>query len=128
DATVVPLELGTMIARLGAGDFELAILSLPEVTEPNVLRHFLHSSFVPPAGANRGRVRDALLDALLDEGDGASDDETRRAIYARLEARERQEMHLVPLWYEDQIAVTSLRARSFVPSAEGRWLSLASLN
>lgn len=128
DAAVLPLEIGTMIARLGAGDFDLAILSLPEVTEPNVLRHFLHSSFVPPAGANRGRVRDAALDALLDEGDRTPAEETRRAIYARVEARERQEMHLIPLWYEDQIAVTSLRARSFVPSAEGRWLSLASLN
>lgn len=128
DATVVPLELGTMLARLGAGDFDLAILSLPEVTEPNVLRFFLHSAFAPPAGANRGRVHDTALDALLDQGDGASDQDTRRAIYARLEARQRREMHLIPLWYEDQVVVTSERARSFVPSAEGRWLSFATLN
>lgn len=127
EATVVPLELGTMIARLGAGEFDLAILSMPEMTEPNILRYFLHSSFVPPSGTNRGRVRDADLDALLDEGDRAQDESVRRAIYARLEAREREQMHLVPLWYEDQVAVTSVRARSFVPSAEGRWLSLATL-
>ena len=37
------------------------------MTEPNVLRHFLHSSSVPPAGANRGRVHDITLDALLDK-------------------------------------------------------------
>jgi peptide/nickel transport system substrate-binding protein len=124
-ADVVQLELGTMIARLNAGDFDLAILTLPEMTEPNVLRHFLHGSFIPPAGANRGRVHDAELDALLDEGDSTSDPEARRAIYARVEAREREEMHVVPLWYEDQVTVTSTRARAFVPSAEGRWLSLA---
>ena len=58
-----------MIARLNAGDFDLAILQLPEMTEPNVLRHFLHGALVPPAGANRGRVHDAALDALLDDGD-----------------------------------------------------------
>lgn len=127
-ASVVPLELGTMIDRLRAGDFDLATLSMPEVTEPNVLRVFMHGSFVPPAGSNRGRIHDAELDALLDEGDSTPDESTRRAIYARVEARERREMHLVPLWYEDQIAVTSARARSFVPSAEGRWLSLARLN
>jgi peptide/nickel transport system substrate-binding protein len=127
DAEVVPLELGTMIARLNAGDFDLAILQLPEMTEPNVLRVFLHGASVPPAGANRGRVRDTALDALLDEGARVSDPDARRAIYARLEAREREQMHLVPLWYEDQVAVTSERARAFVPSAEGRWLSLASL-
>jgi peptide/nickel transport system substrate-binding protein len=124
-ADVVLLELGTMIARLNAGDFDLAILTLPEMTEANVLRHFLHSAFVPPAGANRGRVRDAELDALLDEGDRTLDPDARRAIYARVEDRQRQEMHILPLWYEDQVVVTSTRARSFVPSAEGRWLGLA---
>ena len=127
ETEVVPLELGTMIARLNAGDFDLAILQLPEMTEPNVLRRFLHSAFVPPAGANRGRVRDAVLDGLLDEGDRVPDPDARRAIYSRFEAHEREEMHVVPLWYEDQVVVTSARARAFAPSAEGRWLSLADL-
>jgi peptide/nickel transport system substrate-binding protein len=126
-ADVVPLELGTKIARLNAGDFDLAFLQLPEMTEPNILRHFLHGSFVPPAGANRGRVHDAELDALLDAGEREPDPERRRAIYARVEAREREQMHWVPLWYEDQVAVTSERARAFRPSAEGRWLGLALL-
>jgi peptide/nickel transport system substrate-binding protein len=126
-ADVVPLELGTKLARLNAGDFDLAFLQLPEMSEPNILRHFLHGAFVPPAGANRGRVHDAELDALLDEGERELDPARRRAIYARVEAREREQMHWVPLWYEDQVAVTSERARAFVPSAEGRWLGLALL-
>jgi len=123
---VVPLELGTLLGRLGAGDFELATLQLPELTEPNVLRVFLHSSSIPPAGANRGRVRDAEVDRLLDLGEATLDPAARRAIYAELDARVRREALLVPLWHEDQIAVTSERARGFVPSAEGRWLGLAS--
>ena len=126
-AEVVPLELGTMIARLNAGEFDLAILALPEMTEPNVLRRFLHSAFVPPAGANRGRVRDPELDRLLDEGASVSDSVARRTIYARMEAVENSAMHVIPLWYEDQVVVTSARARAFVPSAEGRWLGLALL-
>jgi peptide/nickel transport system substrate-binding protein len=127
EARVVPLELGTMFERLGRGDFDLALLQLPEMTEPNVLRHFLHSGFVPPAGANRGRVHDAQLDALLDAGDTERDPRARLAVYERVEALEREEMHLIPLWYEDQVAVTSERARAFLPSAEGRWLGLAGL-
>jgi peptide/nickel transport system substrate-binding protein len=116
-----------MIARLNRGDFDLALLVLPEMTEPNVLRHFLHGAFVPPAGANRGRVQDDVLDALLDAGDRVADPAARRVIYSQVEAREREQMHVVPLWYADQVALTSKRARAFVPSAEGRWLGLATL-
>ena len=127
DLEVIPLELGTMIARLGAGDFELATLQLPEITEPNVLRVFLHSSSIPPAGANRGRIRDPEIDRLLDEGDHTLDPALRRNIYAALEKRVRETSVFLPLWHEDQVAVASARARTFVPSTEGRWLDLAAI-
>jgi peptide/nickel transport system substrate-binding protein len=124
---VVPLELGTMIARLNAGDFDCASLQLPELAEPNVLRVFLHSESVPPAGANRGRVRDRSLDAALDAGALANDVARRREAYAILEAIVRREAYVIPLWHEDQVVVTSARAAGFEPSAEGRWLGLAAL-
>jgi peptide/nickel transport system substrate-binding protein len=124
---VTPLELGTLLARLSAGDFDLATLQLPELTEPNVLRVFLHSASIPPAGSNRGRVQDAELDRLLDEGDQVEEVGARRAAYARVEQRLREQLFIVPLWHEDQVAVTSPRARAFVPSREGRWLSLAAV-
>lgn len=127
DVEVVPLELGTLLARLGAGDFELATLQMPEVTEPNVLRVFMHSTSIPPAGANRARLRDPEIDRLLDEGDAVNDPAERRAIYIALERRARDVAMFVPLWHEDQVAVASERARDFEPSAEGRWLGLASL-
>jgi len=127
DAEVIPLELGTMIARLNAGDFDLAVLQLPEMSEPNVLRYFLHSSFMPPAGGNRGRVQDRDLDGLLDAGDATTNLYTRLEMYASVEIVNRMRMHWIPLWYEDQIAVVSARAHAFLPSAEGRWLGLASL-
>lgn len=124
---VIPLELGTMLARLNAGDFDLATLQMPEITEPNVLRFFLHSSNVPPAGANRGRLRDAQVDALLDRAAAERDPAARRETYAELEHVLRDRALFLPLWHEDQIAVTSARASGFSPSAEGRWLDLAAL-
>ncbi|HEY2509381.1 MAG TPA: ABC transporter substrate-binding protein [Polyangiaceae bacterium] len=127
DAEVIPLELGTLLARLNAGDFEAAILSFPEFTEPNVLRNLLRSSFVPPVGYNRAHVQDAVLDALLDAGDESRSVEERKEIYAQVEARAREGVYLIPLWNEDQVVLTSLRARSFALSAEGRWLGLAAI-
>ncbi len=127
DVDVIPLELGTMLARLNAGDFELAVLAFPEVTEPNILRNLLHSTFVPPIGYNRARVKDAELDALLEAGDRSGDVGERRRIYAAVEARVRDQAYLLPLWHEHQLSVNSVRARGFSLSAEGRWLGLAAL-
>lgn len=124
---VVPLELGTLIARLNAGDFDAALLQIPELAEPNALRVFMHGTSIPPAGANRARIADPEIDALFDAGDAEVGLAARRAIYAKLEERNRDRMWLVPLWNEDQVAVTSDRARAFVPSAEGRWLSLVAI-
>jgi peptide/nickel transport system substrate-binding protein len=87
----------------------------------------LHSTSIPPAGANRGRVRDAEVDRLLDEGDATLDPAARRRIYAALERRLRDEALFVPLWHEDQVWVASARATAFAPSAEGRWLGLAGI-
>ncbi len=125
DAELVPLELGTLLARLGAGDFDAAILQIPELSEPNTLRVFLHSASVPPAGANRARVRDPEVDAALEAGDATLDLALRRAAYGRLEDRVLAEAFWIPLWHEDQVVVTSARAQSFLPSADGRWLGLA---
>lgn len=87
----------------------------------------MHSTSIPPAGSNRGRIRDPELDALLDEGDATIDRERRREIYARMEARIAERAWILPLFYEDQIVVTGPRAAGFAASAEGRWLSLADL-
>ncbi len=127
DAELMPLELGTLISRLSAGDFDAAVLQIPELAEPNTLRVFLHSSSVPPNGANRARVHDAEIDSALDEGASTLDPTERRDAYARLESRVLERAYWIPLWHEDQIAVTSPRAKDFLPSAEGRWLGLASI-
>ncbi len=125
--TVVPLELGTLLARLTAGDFQIGVLQIPELAEPNVLRVFLDSASIPPNGANRGRVRDPEIDRLLDEGDRSTELAARQPIYAALDARLFDRLWIVPLWHEDQVAVVSPRAAGFVPSREGRLLGLAAL-
>jgi peptide/nickel transport system substrate-binding protein len=124
---VVPLELGTLIARLNAGDFDAALLQMPELTEPNVLRVFMHSTYIPPNGSNRARIDDHIIDLMLDAGDAAPNPRDRREIYRALETQNHNMLFLVPLWQEDQVTVKCARARDFEPSAEGRWLNVAAL-
>ena len=127
DVSVHELELGTLIARLNAGDFDMATLQMPELAEPNALRVFMHSAYIPPNGSNRGRIQDPALDAVLDEGDGTLDLASRREIYQRMEVVLADRLYMFPLWHEDQVAVNGARVPTYTASAEGRWLGLARL-
>ncbi len=127
---VVPLDLGVMLERLDGGDFDMATLQMPEITEPNVLKWFFSPHGVPGeggAGRNRARYRSPVAGQLLDQASEVQDSDRRRVLYQRLAGVMAADLPVVPLWHEDQIAVVSDRARAFVPSAEGRWLSVAAL-
>jgi peptide/nickel transport system substrate-binding protein len=125
--TVVPLELGTLFARLGSGDFDLALLNVPELLEPNVLRVFLHSASIPPSGSNRGRVRDPELDALLDRAASLDDRSARAPLYLQAEARVVAQAYWIPLWHDDVTTLTSPRAAALEVGTDGRWLGLAAI-
>ena len=125
--TVVPLELGTLFARLSSGDFDLALLNVPELLEPNVLRVFLHSASVPPSGSNRGRVRDPELDALLDRAAALGDRAARAPLYREVEARVIAQAYWIPLWHDDVTTLTSPRAAALEVGTDGRWLGLAAI-
>ncbi len=118
-------EFATFFARLSAGDFDLAPLIASEISDPDVLRWYLHSDAIPPRAANRARFRNRTVDALLDRGLATLELEKRRGVYEELDAILAQEMPYVPLWHEDHVAVVSSRASSFRPSVDGRWSALA---
>jgi peptide/nickel transport system substrate-binding protein len=129
ETRIVPLDLGMMLARLDAGDFSLAILQIPELTEPNVLSWFFHPQGIPGEkgeGRNRARYRNPRAAELFDAAATSFDRTRRQMLYAELTHLMLEDMPVVPLWHEDQIAVTSTRVVGFRPSAEGHWLSLAS--
>lgn len=124
---VVTLDLGVLLQRLDSGDFELATLQMPEITEPNVLAWFFHPRGVPGEGGigkNRARYRNADVGALFDRASALDDRAERRQLYVTIAGRMAKDLPAVPLWHEDQVAVVSERARGFELSAEGRWLDV----
>jgi peptide/nickel transport system substrate-binding protein len=128
EVELLPLDLGVMLHRLSSGDFELAILQIPELTEPNLLRWFFHSSSIPApgrGGANRARYASPRVDGLLDEAARSPDRELRRERYRAVLGQMLGDLPVIPLFHEAQVAALSPRAASFRLSAEGRWLSLA---
>jgi peptide/nickel transport system substrate-binding protein len=127
---VVPLELGLLLSRLDAGQFSLAILQIPEVTDPNILSWFFHPRGIGEGqnlGRNRARYRSETAARLLDAASNEFDPEQRRRYYVELAKVMLADMPVIPLWHEDQIVVARGRGLRFMPSAEGRWWTLAEL-
>jgi peptide/nickel transport system substrate-binding protein len=78
-------------------------------------------------GRNRARYRSAEAGRLLDEASRVRDITRRRELYAELAARMLEDLPVLALWHEDQVAVVSERARGFELSAEGRWAAIAGI-
>jgi peptide/nickel transport system substrate-binding protein len=130
EVELIPLELGVLLHRLSAGDFELAILQIPELTEPNVLRWFFHSASIPTegrAGANRARYASPAVDGWLDAAAREPDRAARQSLYRQVLGQMLDDLPVIPLFHEAQIAAVSARAAGFAPSSEGRWLDVAAL-
>ena len=128
--SVIPLDFGVMLQRMDAGDYLMATLQMPELTEPNILKWFFHPSGVPGEGGegkNRARYRSTVAGELLDQASENRDIDVRQRLYTQLAWRMSRDMPVVPLWHEDQVALLSPRARGFTLSAEGRWLAAAAL-
>jgi len=62
---LLPLELSTFLADVRKGNFEMYILQLPEVVEPDILRWLLHSQAAPVLTPIEGRSRYGSEDRTL---------------------------------------------------------------
>ncbi|MCY1016782.1 ABC transporter substrate-binding protein [Pyxidicoccus sp. MSG2] len=123
------LEFGTFFDDVRRGRFELFTLKWASVMEPDLLRGAFHSMNIPTAenhwgGFNRGGLRDAALDSILEEAARAPREE-RKALYAEAQRRLDALMPILPLWHEDSVAVVSTRLEGFEPSAHGLLTPLA---
>lgn len=126
---VQTLEFGTLFSDIRRGNFEMVTLKWASMMEPDLMRGVFHSRNVPSeanhwGGLNRGALRDAELDALLDEGSRLPREE-RQAVYARALRRMEALLPYAPLWHESSVAVVSRRLEGYEPSAHGFFTPLA---
>ncbi|MCA9629325.1 MAG: ABC transporter substrate-binding protein [Myxococcales bacterium] len=125
---VVALDLGVLLKRLDSGDFELAILQMPELTEPNILNWFFNPHGIPGEGGegkNRARYRSSEVGTWLDRASASNSRDERAGLYLEIARRMAKDLPVLPLWHEDQVAVVSTRASGFALDAIGRWGALA---
>jgi peptide/nickel transport system substrate-binding protein len=126
---VRPSETATMLSDLARGRFELALLQVPEVFEPNVLSWFFASDRIPEPGVreggNRFRLRSPELDHALEQGMRELDRGRRAAIYRDVQHILARELPVIPLWHEDVVAVVSERLAGYAVPRDARFGTLA---
>ena len=118
-------EWGTLYADVRSGRFELAALAWVGVGDPDLYYLAFHSTMRPPAGYNRGGYASRVVDRLTSRGRRTLEPDARRRIYARLQERLAHELPVMPLWWEDRIAIQSRRLRGFEPAPDGDLHALA---
>ena len=110
------LDWGTFFDDVKHGKFQLYGLTWVGIKTPEIYRLAFHSASVPPAGANRGRMQDAELDALIERHNW-------QAATARIHAL----LPYAPLWYEGQFAAMRRTMTHYAPAPDGNWDGLASI-
>jgi len=123
DIDVQSFEFGTFFADVKKGNYQLASMQTSAISEPDFYYTYFHSSNIPTAenlhAHNRWRYRNPALDALLEEGRVVFDRERRKTIYAKVQRIVAEDLPIIPLWHEHNIAVMnrSLSGYSVLPNA-----------
>ncbi len=117
DLEIRSLDWGTFFDDVRHGKFQLYGLTWVGIRTPEIYRLAFHSQAMPPAGANRGQLRDAALDSLLDRQDWQGATERIHAL-----------MPYAPLWYEGQFAALREGVSGYRPAPDGNWDALATID
>ncbi len=99
-------DWGTFYADVKAGRFQMYSLAWVGINMPDIFKYALHSTSMPPAGANRGRYFSKVADKLMDDAQAAASPAEQAAYYRRLQQFLLVELPYVPLWYEDHVFVS----------------------
>jgi peptide/nickel transport system substrate-binding protein len=129
-------EAATFIQDLTRGSFQMYSLRWVGGNEqPDIFSYAFSSSRIPPKGANRGRYRNPVLDALLDDAGRSTNQAQRKVDYIQAQKILAQELPGFNLWYQDSILVHSSRLTQISISPSGsfdflrtaKWLPESSL-
>ena len=110
------LDWGTFFDDIKHGQFQLYGLTWVGIKTPEIYRLAFHSASIPPKGANRGRLQDVALDALIEQND-----------WKQVTTRAHQQLPYVPLWYEGQFVAMRKGLVNYQLKPDGNWDGLITI-
>ena len=114
-------DWGTFYADVKAGRFQMYSLAWVGIKMPDIFKYALHSTSMPPAGANRGRYFSRVADKLMDDAQSSTTLTEQAGYYRRLQKFLLAELPYVPLWYEDHVFVSRADVVGYRLGADGNY-------
>ncbi|HSN25220.1 MAG TPA: ABC transporter substrate-binding protein [Kofleriaceae bacterium] len=125
---VRPFEFATFFADIKKGNYQLATMQTSEITEPDFYYNYFNSERIPdrkdPDGGNRWRYRSAEVDRLTLAGRTELDRERRKAIYAQVQRIVAEDVPIIPLWHEDNVALSNVDVQGYTIVPNARFVGL----
>lgn len=128
DVTVRGFESGTFMTDVKKGNYQLAILQTPPLTDPNYFYTYFHSARIPDPktlfGHNRWRYRNARVDELVARGRRVADREQRVILYSEVQKLLGRDLPMLPLWHAHNVLIRNVEVQGFeiLPNASFRGL------
>lgn len=122
-AELQSFEWGTFYGDIMKGNFQLATMKWVGAIDPDIYRLALHSNEIPP-GRNRGHYKNSKLDQLLEDGLSIKDTKERIKHYQEVQKIVLDELPIIPLWYNQQVAIVNKRVKGYKPAMNGDFTPL----
>ncbi len=117
-------DFATFYNDIKQGNFQLFSLRWKGIVDPNIYKLTLHSASIPPAGANRGRFRNARFDELIDQGARLSAPEERRPMYLEAQEIVHRELPYISLMTHATVAVMNCAVEGYENYPTGEFYGL----
>jgi peptide/nickel transport system substrate-binding protein len=114
-------DWGTFYGDIKSGRFQMYSLAWVGIKMPDIFQYVFHSKFMPPNGANRGRLNDSEIDALIDQASVTSNLSDQAVLYKKLQEKLLKKLPYVPLWYEDHVLATTKHVSGYELAADGNY-------
>ncbi|HEY5949955.1 MAG TPA: ABC transporter substrate-binding protein [Kofleriaceae bacterium] len=128
DVEVRSFEFGTFFADIKKGNYQIATMQSPEITEPDFHHWFFHSTRWPskkdPDGSNRWRYKNPEMDRLVEAGRSELDPAKRKLIYADAQRIVADELPIIPLWHEDNVVLANVDVQGYQLVPNARFIGL----
>jgi peptide/nickel transport system substrate-binding protein len=121
-------EFATFFADIKKGNYQIATMQSPEITEPDFLFWFFHSSRWPtakdPDGSNRWRYTNPEMDRLVEAGRIELDPARRKALYGTAQRIAAEDLPIIPLWHEDNVVLSNVDVQGYTIVPNARFIGL----